>query len=265
MQYVDGKKIAERMKEEIRELMKSSGPKSLGIFYIGENKVIDSYVTLKKKMGESLGISVEVFKFDDKVSEKEIIEKIKEVKEKYSGLIIQLPLPEKLNKENILNSIPTEKDVDVLSVETFRAFTSGKTEKTPPVVSAISEIVKVYKIDLKNKNIVVVGKGRLVGLPVGAWLERENLTFEFLDKDDNTLKLNKADVIISGVGIPGIIGVDQIKDGVVLIDAGASTSSGKILGDIDKNAYIKAGLVSPVPGGVGPITVVSLFKNLFLN
>ncbi len=267
MTIVDGKKIAEGIKEEIRNLLKTGEPKSLAIIYVGENPVIDNYVALKKKVGLELGINVEILKFEESVSTDVVLEAIKNAGAKYSGMIVQLPLPAHLNKEEILNAVPAEQDVDVLSEKSFELFSKGESEKMPPVVVAISEIIKTYKIDLANKKIVVVGRGPLVGKPVVVWLSRQNISANVLDSDtlNRAEILKEADIIISGAGVPSLIKASDVKEGVILIDAGTSTASGKIAGDIDQAAYEKAALVSGVPGGIGPITVVSLFKNLFLK
>lgn len=120
---------------------------------------------------------------------------------------------------------------------------------------------------MKDKKIVIIGNGLLVGRPVSEWLDREGYDSVIIDKENTDLKgsLAEADMIISGAGVPGLVTVDMVKVGVVLIDARASTSSGKLVGDIDKSCYDKASVVSGVPGGVGPITVANLFKNLFLK
>jgi methylenetetrahydrofolate dehydrogenase (NADP+)/methenyltetrahydrofolate cyclohydrolase len=264
MKKVDGKKIAERIKEEIKNLLLESGPKSLAIVYVGENPVIDNYVSLKKRVGEELGISVEVLRFDAGVKEAELVSAMTGATTKYSGMIVQLPLPESLDKEKILNAVPTKLDVDVLSAGSFQMFANGLIHKLPPVVSAVTEIVREYDIDLTDKKIVVVGQGALVGRPVSAWLTREGFTHQIFEKGGDIAMLLNADVIITGAGVPGLVTPDMVKEGSILIDAGTSTSSGKIAGDIDPEAYDKASLVSGVPGGVGPITVVSLFRNLFL-
>lgn len=264
---VSGKKIAERIKGEIKEFLKSSGPKSLAIFYVGENPVIDSYVAIKKRVGEELGIGVDVLRFPADVIEEDLITEIKTAAKIYSGVIVQLPIPENLDKEKILNAVPADLDVDILSSVAYKNFKTGLTLKLPPVVGAIKEIVDEYSIELKDKKIVIIGNGLLVGRPVSEWLDREGYDSVIIDKENTDLKgsLAEADMIISGAGVPGLVTVDMVKVGVVLIDAGASTSSGKLVGDIDKSCYDKASVVSGVPGGVGPITVANLFKNLFLK
>lgn len=263
---IDGKKIAQKIKEEIRALAKDVASASLVIFYVGENPVIESYLAMKKKVGAELGIAVEVKRFPGDVAEDFLISEIKKSSAEYSGAIVQLPLPPGFDKQKILDSVPYEKDVDVLSRDAFLKFKAGETEKLPPVVFAISSMIKEYNIELSGKNIVIIGRGALVGAPVSAWLSRGGFGHQTLDKDsDNNLELIKnADVIISGVGEPNFIKPEMLKDGVVLFDAGTSTSGGKLAGDIDPACYEKSGLVSPVPGGIGPLTVVGLFKNLFL-
>ncbi len=263
---VNGKQIANRIKENIREILKTSGPKSLAIFYVGQNSVIDSYVALKKRVGEDLGIDVHVLRFSDDVAEDFLINEIKNANEKYSGIIVQLPLPERFDKESILNAVRADLDVDVLSRQAYENFINNKTAKLPPVVGAVKEIIDEYRVDLRGKKIVIVGKGVLVGKPVSAYLWREGFENVVVDRDnDLTNELASADVIISGAGVPFLITPNMIKPDAVLIDAGTSTASGKIMGDIDTACYEKASIVSPVPGGVGPITVVNLFKNLFLR
>lgn len=265
---VEGKKIAENLKEEVRNLLiKNPEKNSLVIFYVGQNDTIDKYVNLKKKVGEELGIKVDVKRFPSDIKEEILVEEIVSCIKDYSGAIVQLPLPSHLDKRKILDIVPTDKDVDMLSVKAFEDFKDSKTEKLPTVVSAIDKIVREYGIDLKDKNIVIIGRGSLVGTPVSTWLTRQGLVHQVLD--DKSLEfvdtLKDADVIISGAGEGGLVKKNMIKEGVIVFDAGTSTSSGKIAGDVDVSAYEKASIITPVPGGIGPITVVSLFKNIFLN
>lgn len=264
---VDGKKIAADIKGEIKKMLETSGHKTLAIFYVGQNPVIDSYVNLKKNLGAELGIEVEVLRFDSDVMEDHLIDEISAANEKYSGIIVQLPLPENLSKEKILNAVDPDLDVDMLSITAYENFKNGLTEKLPTVVGAVKAIVDEHQINLAGKKIVVVGKGLLVGKPISTWIQREGFDCDVVDRESDDLieKIAEADVVISGAGVPSLIKPDMIKDGAILIDAGTSTSSGKITGDIDQTCYDKASIVSGVPGGVGPITVVNLFKNLFLK
>lgn len=264
---VEGKKIAEKIKEEIIENLKISKPKSLAIFYVGEDRVIDSYVSLKKRLGETLGVNVSVFKFPKDILEELLIEQISEANNKFSGVMVQLPLPKNLNRKNILDAIDSDVDVDILSTKAYEDFKNSRTLRLPPVVAGVKEIIDEHNINLNNKKIVVIGRGLLVGQPICDWLDIKNYPYESFD--DKSLGLNKAllsaDVIISGTGVPSLVNQNMIKDGVVLIDVGTSSTSGKIVGDIEKSCYEKASIVAGVPGGVGPIAVVSLFRNLFLK
>lgn len=265
---IDGKAIAEKIKEEVSLLAKQNPNKcSLVIFYVGQNEVIEKYIALKKRLGAELGIRVDVERFSENAPEAEVVFRIEEVLPNYAGAIVQLPLPPNFNREKVLNLVPPEKDVDVLSKASFEDFRRGEVRKMPTVVSAISRIVSEYKISLFGKKAVVLGRGALVGAPISAWLEREGVTYEVLDEGsaDVHSTLKEADVIISGTGVAGLVKEDMVKDGVVIFDAGTSTDSGRLAGDVDPAAYKKASLVTPVPGGIGPITVVSLFKNLFLE
>lgn len=263
---VDGKQIAETIKANIRMYENTIGNKTLAIFYVGAHPVIESYVALKKRVGAELGISVDVLRFAESVSEASLIDEIQRASRTYSGIIVQLPLPESLNKENILNAVPSACDVDVLSSAAYEQFVRGQTQKLPPVVAAIKEIVDAYGIVLAHKRIVIVGKGLLVGKPIAAWLDREGYSYEMIDREhvEGLSRLKDADIIISGTGVSSLIQPSMIKDGVVLFDAGTSTASGKLMGDIDPACYEKASIVSGVPGGIGPLTVVSLLRNLFL-
>lgn len=266
MVKIDGKKIAEKIKNEVKDLILEKGKKNLVIFYIGQNNVIDSYVNLKKKVGEELGIYVEVKNFPENIDQETIEESIKENIKNFSGAIIQLPIPHHLDKDKIINLIPPEKDVDVLAQDSIELFKLNKNKKIPTVASAICEICNFYNFDFKDKKVLVIGRGSLVGKPVSNWLNSIKIYHEIIDSEtpEKEYKIKNADVIISGIGVPGFIKKDMVKKGVILIDAGTSTSSGKIAGDIDPGCYEYSSFYTPVPGGVGPITVISLFKNLFL-
>jgi methylenetetrahydrofolate dehydrogenase (NADP+)/methenyltetrahydrofolate cyclohydrolase len=265
--FIDGKQIRENVKEEIKNLLTGRDPQSVGIFYVGTNPVIENFIRIKEKNALELGISTEVLRYDESISEEDLVKEVQKHSERFSGVIIQLPLPEKFDRETILGAIPLEKDIDVLSAGAVRAFSDGSSERLPPTVFAINEIFQFYNIPLFPKKIVVVGKGMLVGRPLAMYFECNKIPFEIVDEhtEGKDAIIREADIIISGVGIPGIITEDMVKDGVVLIDAGTSSHAGTISGDVSKEASQKASLVSPVPGGVGPLTVLGLFKNLFLK
>jgi methylenetetrahydrofolate dehydrogenase (NADP+)/methenyltetrahydrofolate cyclohydrolase len=182
------------------------------------------------------------------------------------AVIVQLPLPEGVNQEELLNSIPVEKDADVLSRAARERFEKGEEGALlPPVVGAIREILQSGNVAIAGKRAVVIGAGFLVGGPVAKWLRQQGADVEVLTIESSNealvAALAEADIIVSGTGSPGLIMPDMIKQGLALIDAGTSESNGKIVGDADPACADKCSLFTPVPGGVGPIAVACLFEN----
>ncbi len=261
---VDGKKIRDEIKEELRA--KAHGL-SLAIIWVGDDPVSAKYVEKKKKFGEEIGVRVEVFKYSSEIFTSELIEEIKTVAREHSGLIVQLPLPKQIDSIMALNSIPADKDVDLLSEYSYKAFLEGQSKILPPVAGAVKEIFERSGFkDLRGMHAVVVGRGKLVGRPVAKWLASQGASVELLGRDTGDVEpfIKKADIIIAGAGVPGLIKPEMIKEGSVVVDAATSDVSGKIVGDVDHGVADKTKLFSPVPGGVGPITVAMLFKNLVI-
>jgi len=262
---VDGKKIRDEIRDELKKQIKKIGRLiHLELVYVGEDPVIEKFINLKEKFGESVGVQVSVHQVPKESGEEEIIEKIKGIVEgKPDGIVVQLPLPNTVSAQRILDTVPTFLDVDLLSGISKESFRRGDLSVLPPVVGAIKEICDRYDVSLKEKNIVVIGKGLLVGAPIKKWLDLEGYSVMCLEKGDNLeASLKNADVIISGAGVSKLVLSKYIKEGVVLIDVGTSETNGRIEGDIDPECKEKASLFSPVPGGAGPITVAMLFKNL---
>ena len=234
---------------------------------------IDQFIKIKKRVGEDIGVKVRINRLKESINQDSLEEEIKKIAKKSDGIIIQLPLPFTFSTDEILNIIPKEKDVDVLRNIKPKNTRIKEQELLPPVVGAIKEIFDRYAIELKDKKIVIIGKGRLVGKPVLQWIQQQGINPVVLEKGDIIAEnLANADIIISGAGSPGLIkpemlarpskGEGGLKDGVILIDAGISEISGKIKGDADPECASKCNLFTPVPGGIGPIVVVMLFKNL---
>ncbi len=253
---IDGKKLAAQVERSV--VQELDGKKlTLAIVCVGNDLISLRYINKKKEMGARLGVSVLLHVFDAMISEGELIREIQGIvgDKNVDGVIVQLPLPRHISMEKITGLIPPEKDVDALGTHP-RVF--------PPVVGAVREICNEYGISLKDKNIVVVGKGKLVGKPAAAWARKEGAQVEVVDRStqDPISLFKRADVIISGAGVPSLITPEKIKEGVLLFDAATSEMSGKLVGDINSACVEKAGLYTPVPGGIGPLTVVLLFKNL---
>ena len=265
---IDGKKIAEEIKGDLKiEVANLNKKLRLAVVYVGDNPASAKFIERKKKFGAEIGIDVRVYKFPEDISTNQLRKKIAEIVHirQNTGIIIQLPLPRRINTQYILNSVPPEKDPDMLSARSIGIFATSKSRIFPPVVGAIKAIFEKYKIDYKNKFIVLLGAGNLVGKPAAIWLLNEKATFNVVrSKTQNPEEfLKKADIIISGIGKPKFITGDMVKDGVIIIDAGTSESEGKLSGDADFDSVsVKASHITPVPGGVGPITVAMLFQNL---
>lgn len=267
---MDGKKIAERMLAELK-VATAGMAKSLrlGVVVVGKDPVVDNFITQKKKAAESVGIDVRLYPFPREITTNELRKRIAEIvhEKKNTGVIIQLPLPSHINKQYILNAIPPEKDLDVLSARAIGNFAVGKTMVMPPVAGAIKILFEEYEIDYRMKAIAIVGAGVLVGRPVALWLMSEGVGFTLITEmsADPEMALRAADIVISGIGKPRHITGEMIKQGAFVIDAGTSESAGEIVGDIDADSVAgKASALTPVPGGVGPLTVAMLFKNLVI-
>ena len=268
MVTIDGKKLAQKILDELKEEIAKKGKRlRLAVILVGKNPVIEKFVEQKKKTGASIDIDVRLFQFKESITTNELRKRISRIvhEKKNTGVIIQLPLPSNINSQYILNSIPPEKDVDMLSAKSIGNFATGKTQILPPVTGSVKAIFDEYKIDYRDKNIVIIGAGKLVGRPVALWLINENATLSVLKSNTPDISefTKRADIIISGVGKPKLITSNMIKEGAVIIDAGTSESEGKISGDVDFDSVSqKASFITPVPGGIGPMTVATLFKNL---
>jgi methylenetetrahydrofolate dehydrogenase (NADP+) / methenyltetrahydrofolate cyclohydrolase len=270
MILLDGKKLAQKiLGEKEKEIAGLSAKLRLGIVVVGEDPVVRKFIEQKKKAGMEIGVDVRVYPFEESITTNELRKQLAEIthEEKNTGIIVQLPLPEHINTQYILNAITPEKDVDVLSARAIGNFAVGKSSIMPPVVGAIKAFFEEYRIDYKNKYIVIVGAGGLVGKPVALWLLTEGVSFSIVrSRTENPQQFFKnADIIITGIGKPGYITGDNIKEGVVVIDAGISEAEGKLVGDADFDSVSsKASYITPVPGGVGPVTIAVLFQNLFI-
>lgn len=263
---VDGKALAEKRLEELEKCLPKN-KKMLAIIEAGEHPASRVFVLRKKAIAEKLGIGVKHILLPENVSQEELEHLIaKTCQEDADGIIIQLPLPKQINAQQALDAIPEEKDIDMLRSDALLRYETGKTNRIPPVAYAIKSVLEEIAFDAHKKNVVIIGKGRLVGMPVASYFTREGIAFfvcdEYSDQKEVSERIKNADLIISGTGKPGLILPDMIKDGVILIDAGTSEQAGKLAGDIDSLCYEKASWYTPVPGGIGPLTVVGLFKNL---
>lgn len=256
---VNGRAIADKLFAEVREdIKKLSRPPRLTIFTCAPAGETLRYLKLKMRRGREVGIEVNVIELSVDVGTGALRQSIAIEAEKTDGIIVQLPLPEDIDVEAVLSSVPKDKDVDVAHYQ------GEESAVLPPVVGAIVEIISHHQLDLSGKQIVVIGKGRLVGIPAAFWAAAQGLNATAITKNTPNSEdiLATADVIISGAGAPGLVTPDKVKEGVMIFDAGTSEESGEMRGDVDPAVATKANLFTPVPGGIGPITLSVLFKNL---
>lgn len=268
MILLDGKKLAKKILEDLRH-ERAGIKKTLRIaaVLVGADAVTESYLRAKQKFAEQLGIDFKIYSYPDAISTNELRLRLKEVVhlEKNRGVIVQLPLPRHINTQYILNAVTPEKDIDVLSARAVGNFMVGKSPVLPPVVGAVKALLDEYAIDYKSKYIVLVGAGQLVGKPLALWLLNEKATFSVVRSSTSDIAefTKNAGIVISGVGKAGLVTGDMINDGAVVIDCGTSESGGAVVGDMDTESVPqKAAFLAPVPGGVGPVAVAMLFKNL---
>jgi len=265
---IDGKKIASQISAELKkEVIENNLKLNLAIVLASDNVGLKKFVNLKAKAAQDIGIGSSIHEFPESISTEELIKKVKEIvtDDMNDGVIVELPLPKHIDTQSVLNEITIKKDVDVLSQSAQDIFFGGQFDVLPPAVEAVKTVLEFHQIDFKNKKVAVFGQGLLVGQPVAFWLEKMGAEVsridEFTAHPENYSQ--KADIVISGVGKPEFITGDMIKNGATIIDFGYENKEGTMKGDFDFNSVSKkAGLITPVPRGIGPIVVVSVLKNL---
>ncbi|MEZ4103723.1 MAG: bifunctional 5,10-methylenetetrahydrofolate dehydrogenase/5,10-methenyltetrahydrofolate cyclohydrolase [Candidatus Paceibacterota bacterium] len=259
MNLADGKSLALRVTDEVIDLIKneSSVPK-ITVIACEPNFETKKFLALKKAKAETLGVEMKNIILSNNNGTSELVETVETEAKKADGIIVQLPLPAHIDTDQVLGAIPKNKDVDAFGYE------GEKTEILPPVVGAIEEMAKFYKIEWNGKKVVVFGQGRLVGKPVVAYATAMGAEVTIIDETSTDVKekTKNADIIVLGVGRPNLLTADMVKEGVVVFDAGASEDGGLLVGDANLSVASKALLLTPVPGGIGPLTVILLFRNL---
>lgn len=258
---IDGRKIALGI---IERLKKQSVPQVfLAAFFVGDDKNSESFLKQKEKIAKELGVDFRIYKFPENISENDLKEEILKIvsQKECCAAIIQLPLPSNINRQNILNAIPKEKDIDVLSDKSLGG------NILPPAVGVVEEILKTLNYKLETKKIAVVGLGYLVGQPISKWLKGKCAELYCLDIGSDLAVLKQADLVILGTGQMGLIKPDMVKNDALVIDFGYGMVNGKISGDFGSELLVPGleSLVSytPTPGGTGPILVAKLFENFY--
>ena len=268
---IDGKKIAEtlrqKLKKEITEIKSSfKSVPGLTVILIGEDPASKIYVRNKEKFSKEIGINSEVIKYPENIEEKEVLSKIIELNKNknVSGILVQLPLPKHINKQKVIETILPEKDVDGFHPINVGNLSSGYDSKIPCTPLGCLILLKEVEKNLSGKHAVVIGRSNLNGKPMAQLLLKENCTVTITHSKTKDLKsqCNKADIIIAAVGKPKLVKGDWVKKNAIVIDVGINKTSDGIVGDIDFNEVSKvARAITPVPGGVGPMTIACLLRN----
>ncbi len=258
---IDGKAIAEDMYSALakRRALFARDVK-LGILVCGADPVIESFVRIKARAAARLNIEMVRIDIPTDTGTQTAVERVKECAKEADALIVQLPLPKSLDTNEILGAIPPEKDVDALNP----TIPEDQHPLFAPVALAVVEILERSNVVIKDARTVVVGAGRLVGAPSAVLLKRLGARVSMFTLQTGSIAdLREADIVVSGAGNPGLIKPEHLKEGVAIVDAGASESKGKVVGDVDPACAEKASVFTPVPGGVGPVAVAMIFRNLF--
>ena len=268
---IDGKKEAEiirnEIKREISDLNKKKGKiPSLRVILIGDFAPSLIYVKNKEKSAREVGINSEIIRYPKNVSEKEILEKIKELNknDEISGILVQLPLPSQISKKKIINAINPSKDVDGFNPINVGNLSSGYDSIVPCTPLGCLLLIKKVEPNLAGKHAVLVGRSNLNGKPMAQLLLKENCTVTIVHSKTNDLQNEclKADILVAAVGVPNLIKKDWVKKNAIVIDVGINKVGDKIVGDVNFDELkdnVKA--ITPVPGGVGPMTIACLLKN----
>ncbi|MEZ4179933.1 MAG: bifunctional 5,10-methylenetetrahydrofolate dehydrogenase/5,10-methenyltetrahydrofolate cyclohydrolase [Candidatus Doudnabacteria bacterium] len=264
---IDGKKLSRELIKQVAQEVASLAFRPLLVdVLVGNDPVSASYVRIKKKAAERAGVDFLIKHLPAEVSTEQVILTIQELQKETTlcGLIVQLPLPDSVDVEPVLSSINPQVDVDLLNPQSAKNFYGNRSNLIPPTPGAIWEIIKSLDIS-SNLKTVVVGYGDLVGKPVVHLLRQKGFEVEVVDSKTNDRQslFKNAELLITGVGKSGIITGEMLTPGVIVIDAGTSETSGSILGDVDFDSTLSiAKFITPVPGGVGPVTVAKLLQNV---
>lgn len=270
-QLLEGKIISERIKKQIKEEISKLNLKPvLASIQVGENPAVSVYIKSQKRLCEELGIDYQLHKLDSQISEISLIEFIQKLNldRAINGLILQMPLPKHIDYKKITQYIEPKKDVEGLHPENMGKIIFGKAKILPCTAQAVMELLKEIQIDLYGKEVVIVGHSEIVGKPLSLLLLDKFATvtvchigtYEAGKLEEH---VKKAEVLIVAVGKAGLIKGDWIKEGAIVIDVGINKVGDKIVGDVEfETASKRASFITPVPGGVGPLTTTMLMRNL---
>ena len=262
--------ILEKIREEHNQLKEKYGKQAgLAVVIVGNNPASQVYVRNKMKACENVGFYSENIELDENISEEELLQEIDKLNknDRINGILVQLPLPSHINELKIIDSISPEKDVDGFHVANIGKMVIGdETGFLSCTPYGIMQLLEEYKIEIAGKDAVIIGRSNIVGKPMALMLIQKGATVQVCNSRTKDLrkKLNDADIIIVAAGVPKLLKKEDVKEGAVVIDVGINRVDGKICGDVDYEEVVeRASYITPVPGGVGPMTIASLIKNTF--
>ena len=276
MERIDGVKIAEEIIQKLKNQKKPE--KILAAVLVDEDAVSENFLKQKERVAKELGVDFRIYRFSAEIKNDDLRKEVGKIAllKRVGGVIVQLPLPEHINRHYILNVIPREKDVDVLGERALGAFYNGRNSVLPPAVGVVQEIIADCRLQIADLRIAVVGFGFLVGKPIAVWLMNQKVKeLAIFEKGSDLSGLKNYDLIISGVGKAGLIKPEMLKEGAGLIDFGCSVAemsnehgvmSKKISGAFDASLLTAQNSLlfyTPTPGGAGPILVVKIFENFY--
>ena len=269
---IDGRKISSEikveLKEEIEKLKNEKGRiPGLATIIIGKDKASQIYVGSKVKTCSEIGIQSFLYELAEDIEEKEVLKLIEElnIRAEVDAILVQLPLPKQISEKKIMNTIIPSKDVDCFSNENIgKMFLNPNTDIRPCTPAGILELLSRYSVKLEGKNVVILGRSNIVGKPIAIMLISSGATVTVCNSKTVDLEkiIKKADILISAIGKSKFIKKEMIKENAIIIDVGINRVDGKITGDVDFDDVIdKVSMITPVPGGVGPMTIAMLLKN----
>lgn len=267
---IDGKEISasvkQRVKNEVEALKQKGITTGLAVIIVGEDPASKVYVANKKKACEALGIISEEYALSENTTQEELLELIDTLnkKESINGILCQLPLPKHLDEDAVIKAILPEKDVDAFHPQNVGKIMLGDYDFVPCTPAGIMEMLEYEGIDVTGKTCVVIGRSNIVGKPMGMLLLHKNGTVTICHSKTKNLKevCKSADILVAAVGRPNFVTADMVKEGAVVIDVGINRVDGKLVGDVNfDDVKDKCSTITPVPGGVGPMTIAMLMQN----
>lgn len=277
LKLIDGKALSAQLRSEIKEEVEKVKAKGitpgLAVILVGDDPASQVYVRNKEKACIAAGMHSEVYRLPQETSEEELLARIDKLNkdDNIHGILVQLPVPKHINEDKIIDAISVDKDVDGFSPANVGALLIGKEAFEPCTPCGCIELIKTTGIEISGKKAVVVGRSNIVGKPIAIMLLRENATVTICHSRTKDLKkeLQDADIIVAAVGKAGFITADMIKPGAVVIDVGINRmENGKLTGDVDQNTLKEMDFdcyLTPVPGGVGPMTITMLMRNTLVS